>query len=620
MPTTRKRNFAQIAKERIVVSCDVGTTYSGLSTLPSVPSYFTNQLVRVAVAYHPDADRADQIAVLKDWPGGNGETSEKVPTELVYEEGSEVPTWGYEIPAGEDRFTCIKLLLDENKVLPSWVSREELVKQLEEVGKTPVEAVTDYLIQMNGCVREQLNRQLTKDYVDAAEIEYVMTVPAVWSDAAKDATMTAARNAGMSGSLKLISEPEAAAIFTLSTLKGVKLQVGDVFIVCDAGGGTVDLITYEIQHTDPLRFREVVPGQGGLCGGVFIDLAFENYLKQRFGKREFAKMCREKPMMLPTALSYFEDKVKRKFNPDETGKVTFKVPVPGMPDDSSFGVKDGFILLTTKVVESFFVPQVTKTLALIQSQRDQGADAGKDPKGIILVGGLGKSKYLYHRIQEHFGKNTDDSQADEELFVPPTRNAGASKPAFLIIQPVEAWTAIMRGAVVSGIAGYDMVTSRKAVRHYGVPFDDNFSSCKHRPESKFWDKLDECYRAKNQMDWFIKKGQEVKSGEPILVAFHRCHTDEDFPGAIKETLYCCDEDDAPTELDDDDLIYPLCELVVDTDRKIIPAKSWDKDTSSVGKNFKRLTYHLGMYVDSGRIHFDFRIKNTIRGSVDTRFE
>lgn len=67
--------------------------------------------------------------------------------------------------------------------------------------------------------------------------QFVLTVPAVWSDAAKDATLKAAEKAGMGarGELKLISEPEAAAVYTLKAIQPNHLKIGDNFIVCDAG-------------------------------------------------------------------------------------------------------------------------------------------------------------------------------------------------------------------------------------------------------------------------------------------------------------------------------------------------------------------------------------------------
>jgi len=72
------------------------------------------------------------------------------------------------------------------------------------------------------------------------QISYVITVPAIWSDKAKDLTRQAAIAAGILGKkLTLITEPEAAALFCASLCQEVDLQEGDRFLICDAGGGTV---------------------------------------------------------------------------------------------------------------------------------------------------------------------------------------------------------------------------------------------------------------------------------------------------------------------------------------------------------------------------------------------
>jgi molecular chaperone DnaK (HSP70) len=60
----------------------------------------------------------------------------------------------------------------------------------------------------------------------------------------------------------LIKEPEAAALYILYLLDFI-LDIGDAFLVCDAGGGTVDLISYEVEEVRPhLKLKELVPGSG----------------------------------------------------------------------------------------------------------------------------------------------------------------------------------------------------------------------------------------------------------------------------------------------------------------------------------------------------------------------
>ncbi|OBT39592.1 hypothetical protein VE00_10554 [Pseudogymnoascus sp. WSF 3629] len=58
---------------------------------------------------------------------------------------------------------------------------------------------------------------------------------------------------------------------------------GDTFVVCDAGGGTVDLITYQVRSVEPLDLYEVVQGDGGICGAAILDMRFEAFIRHRLG-------------------------------------------------------------------------------------------------------------------------------------------------------------------------------------------------------------------------------------------------------------------------------------------------------------------------------------------------
>ena len=82
----------------------------------------------------------------------------------------------------------------------------------------------------------------------------------------------------------MISEPEAAAVYTLHGLDPHGLEVGDSVVIVDAGGGTVDLITYTIVNLDPImEVREAAPGSGSLCGATFLNERFSRYLCQTLG-------------------------------------------------------------------------------------------------------------------------------------------------------------------------------------------------------------------------------------------------------------------------------------------------------------------------------------------------
>ena len=100
-----------------------------------------------------------------------------------------------------------------------------------------MEAVSDYLSMIYKHTMETLTRRYGETFMSLTKVQFVLTVPAVWSDAAKDATLKAAEKAGMGNrhDLKLISEPEAAAVYTLKAIQPNHLKIGDNFIVCDAG-------------------------------------------------------------------------------------------------------------------------------------------------------------------------------------------------------------------------------------------------------------------------------------------------------------------------------------------------------------------------------------------------
>jgi hypothetical protein len=73
-------------------------------------------------------------------------------------------------------------------------------------------------------------------------------------------------------------------MYVLQRKKLHNLSVGDTFVVCDAGGGTVDLISYTVTKLDPfIEVKEAAPGSGGLCGSTFINGRFKEYLEFKLG-------------------------------------------------------------------------------------------------------------------------------------------------------------------------------------------------------------------------------------------------------------------------------------------------------------------------------------------------
>lgn len=110
--------------------------------------------------------------------------------------------------------------------------------------------------------------------------------------------------------LLLISEPEAAAIYCRESLADqVQIKPGDRLMVCDAGGGTVDLIVLEQMQED--RMREATQGVGACCGSVYLDMRYRELLEEKVGKETLANTpARE----INDLMDQFIDTIKPEFD------------------------------------------------------------------------------------------------------------------------------------------------------------------------------------------------------------------------------------------------------------------------------------------------------------------
>lgn len=156
-------------------------------------------------------------------------------------------------------------------------------------------------------------------------------------------------------------------------------------MVCDAGGGTVDLIAYKVNQVSPLRVEESAVGTGGLCGSAFLNYRFEDHVKERIGLERYTHMREKKPKTWMMAFKYFDEFVKRNFNEEENQEVN--VPFPGLPDDEEAGLDSGFLVMSPEQVKAIFDPVVAEVVALVDGQVKAIQAKDGHVSGIILVGG-----------------------------------------------------------------------------------------------------------------------------------------------------------------------------------------------------------------------------------------
>ena len=100
-------------------------------------------------------------------------------------------------------------------------------------GKSARDVCADYLCEIYRDILAHLNKKLGEHVVSASRKEFWFTVPAIWSDRAREDTMAAAKAAGFGAlpddEINLITEPEAAAI---AALTGMSEGTGNQLRVC----------------------------------------------------------------------------------------------------------------------------------------------------------------------------------------------------------------------------------------------------------------------------------------------------------------------------------------------------------------------------------------------------
>lgn len=199
------------------------------------------------------------------------------------------------------------------------------------VPRSSVSNIADYLRALHKHVLEDVTKGFAKNY-DPDTFRYCLTVPAMWSDLAKHSMRKAAVMAGLirqndpQDRLILISEPEAAALYCERMCEQVNLKKGDRMLICDAGGGTVDLIVFEVvddRIQSNNRLKEVTKGIGESCGSVFLDEKFKLLMQEKLG---------DQAKTLPAAamnnlMDQFVDNIKPEFDGLDDQYITLPVSI-----------------------------------------------------------------------------------------------------------------------------------------------------------------------------------------------------------------------------------------------------------------------------------------------------
>lgn len=571
-----------MATQRIIVGIDFGTTYSGVAWAHS--------------------SSPQTVTPIRQWPDATGKQDvDKVPSEMTYLPDGTFK-WGFQATLDSVRkngsvLQYMKLLLDPSQEQGSSLSDPLGLNHIRArlpANKQPVDVVADYLRALKAHALDVLSKNFGTEFWNVIPVEYHLTIPAVWSDAAKALTHQAANQAGI-GSAKdliLIAEPEAAALYCLTDLYQGLLKTGDTFVVVDCGGGTVDLVSYKVLAMEPaFEVKEVAVG-GGLCGSVFLNRRFESFVRKRLGANVLDNMIRkERPYF--KMMKEFDERLKRVFKDCEDNE-TMDCEVPGLPDDSDKGVEDGFLEISRQEMKGIFDPVIKEVLRLVQVQIDSVKMAGHPSISLLLlVGGFGSSPYLYQRVQEHIAQQ-----------------AGSLK----ILQPANAWSAVARGAVICGLQTI-VIRSRKARRNYGVRCRFTFDPSIHPEKDRVWDHVMKEYFCTNRVSWYVRKDDEVEETQKISFPFSRSFGMNQTDFSAKSTLVASNSSREEAE---NDARHPnvleVCHINNDLSAL---RKHFKLCTNSLGGRYYRVEYDLVMHIHSAQLTFVLECEGEKYGNSST---
>ncbi|KAH7219581.1 hypothetical protein DER44DRAFT_91009 [Fusarium oxysporum] len=473
-------------KDRIIIALDFGTTYSG-----------------VAYCFCNSSEKPDVKPVV-DWLGLEGRTQPKVPTAILYDPVDSTKfKWGGQVTWRDGHVRGVKLLLDPQQTRPSYLPSSNYKSDIKRLPKDVIDIAADFMGAMYNHALEKIASRMPRDYLDLCQKDFVLSVPAVWSDMAKESTMQAAKKAGIFP-VAVINEPEAAALYTFMSQERALVE-GDCFVVCDAGGGTVDLISYEVVSTQPsLDLAEVVPGIGSMSGSLGLNRRFAEAVQNLIGDEEWFRLKNHEAW--PHADRQFDQNIKTAFNGDLEDEYIVNFPGAYLDDDDDEGLRRDTWYMSGEAVQDIFEPLIADIIRLVNEQV-QGAKLkrpGKPVNGIVLVGGFGASQYLKTRI-------------------------GRANPDIQVIQPDDAWAAIVKGAALSRLS-YTNVVSTKAPRHYGIVFRSPYEPATDKGRPTFVDEIDGRLLTA-RMKWYILKGEDLKRDQDIRSIFCRnipkAHSDSD---------------------------------------------------------------------------------------------
>lgn len=232
-------------------------------------------------------------------------------------------------------------------------------------------------------------KKIAEDYCGEEIKEAVITVPAYFNNAAKEATKTAGEIAGLKV-LRLIAEPTAAILSS-----NIDMQKGGKFMVADIGGSTTDFSVADIGD----GMVEILSTNGDVyLGGSDIDKYIADYVVEEFKKNTGVDLSKDTQAM--TRILEASEKAKIELSQGASSEINlpFITVVDGQPQHLDMS-------LTRAKFEQLITPFVERVVSLSTKALELAKISNDELDGILLIGGSCRIPMIQNKLEEAFKTN-----------------------------------------------------------------------------------------------------------------------------------------------------------------------------------------------------------------------
>ena len=247
----------------------------------------------------------------------------------------------------------------------------------------------------------QKMKETAESYLNEEVEQAVITVPAYFNDAQRQATKDAGKIAGLEV-LRIINEPTAAAL-----AYGLDKEGGKTIAVFDLGGGTFDISILEI---DDGLFEVKSTNGDTFLGGEDFDMRIVEHLAEEFKKETGVDLTADK-MALQRLKEAAE---KAKIELSSSNQTEINQPFISMDPKTSQPLHL-VIKLTRAKLESLVSDLISKSLTPCKSALKDAGISKSDIDEVILVGGMTRMPKVIEEVTKFFGKDPNKGVNPDEV-------------------------------------------------------------------------------------------------------------------------------------------------------------------------------------------------------------